>query len=94
MLSLLIGSIARSTPAAHSLPELRIEQGDHLRYDPEDPDVVVVSFAVPVEDFVAAIRRRLLAASGDVASVPPTPPQPHAPAYPSGRSSARLRLIP
>lgn len=94
VLSLLNSPVARSIVATHSLPEVRIEEGDHLRYDPGDPDVVVVSFAVQVEDLVAAIRRRLLVASGDVASAPPKTPRPHAPAYPNGRASTHLRVIP
>lgn len=94
VLSLLNSPVARSTLATHSLPELRIEGGDHLRYDPDDPDVVVVSFMVRTEDLVAAIRRRSLVVSGDVSSAPQTPPQPHAPAYPNGRASTHLRVIP
>lgn len=98
MLSLLIGTKPRSTPAPYALPELGVYEGFHLRYDPADPAVVVCSFTIPVEEFVASIRRRSLAVAGGPSSAPaagaPTPPLPHAPACPNGETARpHLRVI-
>lgn len=61
---LLQSPFAVSIVAPYALPELGIEAGDVLRFDPETPDIVYHGKKQRRVDIEAAIRQRLVASGG------------------------------